>query len=190
MDEGVEPPGYELVRVLRSGRFPTVVLRRHHAGDRPDGPASHVRTTHRTRLVARGTVVGVCLAGMVVSAIRGADMAFAPVPHRLKVTSVVLTTAPVPARVACPRADVRLRAVFATNGVAGAFRVRWTWRQATLLAERDLTVAAGQRLVEARQTLSLRGHRPLRGRAIVEVVDRGLIASRFVVYDCQRRRVR
>lgn len=190
MDGGVEPPGYELVRALRSAHFRRHVVARHSAGGRHDVPASVARTTHGVRLVGRGTVVGLCFAAMVVSAVRGADLAFAPVPQRLQVTSVELTTAPVPARVGCPRGVVRLRAAFATNGVSGTFTVRWTWRQETLLAERELTVAAGQRLVETQQVLSLRGHRPSHGRAIVEIVDLGLVASRFVVYDCAPRRVR
>lgn len=163
------PPGYESVRVLGPDEFGEVVL---------------PRITPRARRAIRGSVVAVCAAAMGVAGVWGADLAFEATPERLQVKSIRLLTDPAPARVECPRAEVRLRAVFGTNGVAGALAVRWSWPREKLVAEDDLTVPAGQRRVVARLSLPLRGSRPLRGPATVTLVDRYLSASRFVVYRC------
>lgn len=144
-------------------------------------PSPRMAGGRRSRLALVGAAAAVLAAGVAWGMTRTAGPAAA-----LEVSTVRMSSVPDPAHVDCPRAEVQLVATAETNGAVGSVDLRWTGPDGRVVARRTLDTSEGQRLVESRLVLTLTGRQPLRGRVVVEVEDRGLTASRPVVYRCSR----
>lgn len=103
----------------------------------------------------------------------------------LSVEAVRLTTEPVNAVLQCPRGNLRLIAVFTTNGRAGTFDIRWSAPGSEELPDRAVRVDDGQTEVVTQLELTITGRRPLRGAARVVVVGVGEVGDETrVTYRC------